>query len=167
MASLKFFADFGASFLVKQPENGIKLSTLLATLSLLSTAIFAHVVTNRRSVALQKKSENFIAKKTEPIILLSRSVLGLGSKGTLKRRIFIVSRWSERARNVGMNPEFITLIISVMNSGFIPIFRDHSNRREMMKICHLRVLLVLTYLHITVWHWTRIQNSAIYRSHKG
>ena len=91
LAALDIFSDFGASFFGKQPENGIKLSTLLATLSLLSTAIFAHVVTNRRSVALQKKSENFIAKKTEPIILLSRSVLGLGSKGTLKRRIFIVS----------------------------------------------------------------------------
>ena len=34
LAALDIFSDFGASFFGKQPENGIKLSTLLATLSL-------------------------------------------------------------------------------------------------------------------------------------
>ena len=42
----------------------------------------------------------------------------------------------ERARNVKMNLEFITL----MNSGFILTARACSDHREMMKICLLRVL---------------------------
>ena len=38
--------------------------------------------------------------------------------------------WSEWARIVKMNPEFITLLISVMISGFIPSFRACLDRRE-------------------------------------
>ena len=48
----------------------------------------------------------------------------------------IISWQFERARNVGINPEFITL----MYSGFILIFRACSDHRELMKICLLRVL---------------------------
>ena len=36
-------------------------------------------------------------------------------------------------------PEFITLINSLMNSGFIPTFQARSNRRKMMKNPSLRV----------------------------
>ena len=38
------------------------------------------------------------------------------------------------------NPEFITLINSIKNSGFIPAFRARSNRQAMTKMCLLRVL---------------------------
>ena len=41
-----------------------------------------------------------------------------------------------------MNPEFITLIISIMNSGFIPTFRARSDHRETMKIRLLSVPLL-------------------------
>ena len=47
---------------------------------------------------------------------------------TLIWRIFIVFRQSQWVRNVRMNPEFITLLISVMKSGFIPsAFRSPGN----------------------------------------
>ena len=39
-----------------------------------------------------------------------------------------------------MNPEIITLINSVMNSGFILTFRAHSDHQGMMKNPSLRVL---------------------------
>ena len=45
-----------------------------------------------------------------------------------------------------MNPEIILLIISVMNSGFIPTFRARSDHQETMKI---RLLSVLTYITFT------------------
>ena len=54
--------------------------------------------------------------------------------------IFIVFWQSEWVCNVRMNPEFITLINSVMKSGFILTFRARSNCRETMKIRHIRVL---------------------------
>ena len=59
---------------------------------------------------------------------------------TLIWRIFIVFWQSEWVRNVRMNPEFLTLINSVMKSGFILTFRAPSDCRETMKIHHIRVL---------------------------
>ena len=59
---------------------------------------------------------------------------------TLKDGFFIVSRRSKPAQNVGMNPKFIKMIDSVMNFGFIPAFRAHSDWQETMKNPSLRVL---------------------------
>ena len=60
--------------------------------------------------------------------------------GLLNDRFLSFSRRSKQARNDGMNPEIITLINSVMNSGFILTFRAHSDHRDMMKNPSLRVL---------------------------
>ena len=60
---------------------------------------------------------------------------------TRKRRIFVIPWWSEQAQNIWMNPEFIILLISIMNSGFIPTFQARSDCRETMKICQIRVLI--------------------------
>ena len=47
------------------------------------------------------------------------SLWDIGPPRTLKDGFFIVSCLSEWARNARMNPKFITLLISVMNFGFI------------------------------------------------
>ena len=45
------------------------------------------------------------------------------------------------ARNDFYNPELITLIISVINSGLKSSFRARSDRHRMMKICQIRCLI--------------------------
>ena len=54
--------------------------------------------------------------------------------------IFIVLRRSEQAWNDLYNPEFITLMISVLNSGLWMSFRACSDRRRTMKLRQIRVL---------------------------
>ena len=50
------------------------------------------------------------------------------------------SAWLERAGYDLYNPEFITLMISVMNSRFKGHSEPYSDRRKMMKIHEIRVL---------------------------
>ena len=74
--------------------------------------------------------------------------------------IFIISLRSEWARNVEMNPDFITLINSFMNSGWAC-----SDRRETMKICHIRVLeSVQAWIpDVTFKFWCRMPRESVLR----
>ena len=64
---------------------------------------------------------------------------------------FIVLWRSEWARNDLYNPKFITLIISVKNSGLYRSFLACSDRHRMMKNRQIRVLLVpISKLN---WYW--------------
>ena len=48
--------------------------------------------------------------------------------------ISIVLRWSERARNDLYNPEFITLMITVMNSGLKREASEHVKNKRLSKV---------------------------------
>ena len=69
------------------------------------------------------------------------------SRRYLKDRFFVIPCSLEWARNDNSHPEFITLLISVMNSGWQLSFRAHSDEHGTMKNQSLRYLNFSQYFH--------------------